>query len=58
MQEVGGIIPDSLEPGIFIRAREKTSDRESGDKANYLVCMIAILCLHQRQCGKTAPFQK
>ena len=52
------MIPDSLEAGIFIRAPEKTSERESGDEANYLVCMIALLCLHQRQCGKTAPFQK
>ena len=32
-QEVGGMIPDSLAPGIVIRAPDKTSARESGDEA-------------------------
>ena len=30
------MIPDSLEPGIVIRAPDKTSARESGDEANAL----------------------
>ena len=34
-QEVGGMIPDSLAPGIVIRAPDKTSARESGDEANH-----------------------
>ena len=29
----GGMIPDSLAPGIVIRAPDKTSARESGDEA-------------------------
>ena len=32
-QEVGEMIPDSLAPGIVIRAPDKTSARESGDEA-------------------------
>ena len=34
-QEVGGMIPDSLAPGIAIRAPDKTSARESGDEAEF-----------------------
>ena len=33
-QEVGGVIPVSLAPGIVIRAPDKTRARESGDEAN------------------------
>ena len=29
------MIPDSLAPGIVIRAPDKTSARESGDEANF-----------------------
>ena len=31
------MIPDSLAPGIVIRAPDKTSARESGDEARYIV---------------------
>ena len=37
LQEVGGMIPDSLGPGIFIRAQDKISARESGDETNFLL---------------------
>ena len=35
-QEIGGMIPDSLAPGISGRATGKASARESGDEANKL----------------------
>ena len=32
-QEVGGMVPDSLSPGIVKGEPDKTSERESGDEA-------------------------
>ena len=48
------MIPDSLAPGIVIRAPDKTSARESGDEANlggyqvnyvqFEVCLLSKFC--------------
>ena len=36
------MIPDSLAPGIVIRAPDKTSARESGDEANLLHIKLIV----------------
>ena len=49
------MIPDSLSPGIVIRAPDKTTARESGDEANFYdrvstntYCLVKILRFSRR----------
>ena len=50
------MIPDSLAPGIVIRAPDKTSARESGDEAsNEIVVAKGVSCILARYRIRKCP---